>query len=886
MWKILFFFFFITPLTWAYTVYNDEDYFVFKTPYWSYILTKPDAKYLPQLIEKSYKSMLLYESEFNWQLDERTSLIVPSNRNQIANAFATTIPNNMIVFYKGGVEFLDESASASWIQTLSSHEVAHVYQLNVKNQPGAQLKTVFGNQPMILIPFVSLPFFISPTQLLPTFLLEGNAVLNESRLNEGGRLFSGRSLTLATELANAGLIELPLMMNSNLAFPYGQEKYIVGGYFQSYLSTRFDFSVVNGFFKNHAENNVNPFDLKFSFAATFFSDYEVLYRNFIDTLKEKQKDYHSYSGDCITHSLQNIEFSRIDNSIYYLSVPDAKTQKKLNQYDIEKKELTNTPSHLISGKIFKIRDKLVTAANYSHNNRNTYYSLFDEDYNSEENYKNKYVTDIKGNFVSYFQITESFDRGSLYRNQEKIADTESKALLDNQGNIYYFRQEGPTKVLYKNSDRLTSIETHYALLTDIISENEIYFVSNSKYGSTLFCYCTSKIIRIFHYDNIVTAMKTPEGFLVSFQFKDSYRVAHLIANDPKIEDPFPIRTQFSEAYFKESTPFETTPAVPDLQPYFSLQEMRFSKYALNYLSSKKHYTIINAINWTDPLFYSTIDLVFSLSDKLSFNSVGFQYTPYATQLGLNITNQTDFYRNETEKITTNSFQFGLQNNIYEKKYQSVSAGADYLKEKNDVFDNEITTARLTYQYLENYFLNYLPYAYFSFSPFIERSRTRTSASFQAVFSKMIFTDFYFSARYSDIESEYFKLEADTGKKVFFKKGFHSPVYLAALYTYKLVQSDFEFLYEIPYSKYYYRFPVSLRRIAPYMGFQKNKSKEVFKNTDINEISFATIGIETELLFFHLNPIRLRLFSTDIVITDRNDNTLRTDTLNIQINSIF
>ncbi len=239
MFKILLLLALCTQVAFAYVVSNDHDYYIYHLEGFSYILTKSDFKYLPRIIGQASRSQMLFEKEFFWNLDERTSLVVTSNKNQVANAFATISPNNMVVFYKGGVEFLDSSSSASWIDTLSSHEIAHVYQLNAKNQLGSFLKKIFGNQSYLPIPIFPWPIFISPTALLPTFLVEGNAVLNESRLNQGGRLMSGESLVLATELNLSGKADLRYIMNSTLEFPFGKEKYIVGGYFQSFLANEY-----------------------------------------------------------------------------------------------------------------------------------------------------------------------------------------------------------------------------------------------------------------------------------------------------------------------------------------------------------------------------------------------------------------------------------------------------------------------------------------------------------------------------------------------------------------------------------------------------------------------------------------------------------------------
>lgn len=871
MFKILLLLALCTQVAFAYVVSNDDDYYIYHLEGFSYILTKSDFKYLPRIVGQTSRSQMLFEKEFSWNLDERTSLVVTSNKNQVANAFATISPNNMVVFYKGGVEFLDPSSSPSWIDTLSSHEIAHVYQLNAKNQLGSFLKKIFGNQSYLPIPIFPWPIFISPTALLPTFLVEGNAVLNESRLNQGGRLMSGESLVLATELNLSGKADLRYIMNSTLEFPFGKEKYIVGGYFQSFLANEYGFSTTNRFFVHHAENNINPFDLKSSFAATFFDGYENLYKNFQLSLKTKQNKYNAYRGNSLTTSLSAIDFKRIDDTIYFLSVSDGKSPNSLNRFNIASKQLSSERSYLSLGRVYRYNNTLYTAGSYSQHQRNTFYTLIDSDYNFLPVFKDKYVTDIEGGNVSYFDMNQSFDKGVLYKNQEKISETESKALLDKDGNIYYFRQEQNSKVLYKNQERLTSVETYYALLVDVISSDEIYFVSNTENGSGLFCYCQNEMKRVLPYDNVINATRAGHGFLVSFLNTDRYHIAYLDQVTLFNEAPFNIQTQFSVDYFKSHVPIPEVSVTNSPKPYFSLREMRFSTYGMNFLYSTRHATLINTFNWMDPLFYSNLAVSFSLSNKLAYNAFDYQYTPYATKFAISAENETEFFFDETQKYTTNSVQLGLKNVLWDTRNHSFSIGLDAQADKNEVFKNEISTAYFSYQYQDSYFLNYFPYTYFAFTPSIEKSSGQVSQSYSVAANKKLLYDLYVSLGYSKNDSEYFKLEADSSRKTnFFKRGLGTPLHFATLFTSKVTQGDIEFIYDIPYSKYYYRFPISLRRLAPFIGYQKHQSEEFFYRTEIDEIAFATIGMEAELLVFHTNPTRVRLLSSEIEIQDKSE----------------
>ena len=150
------------------------------------------------------------------------------------------------------------------------HESSHLYQLNAKRDLSRIGHAIFGNNEPGNIPvpidtnpltFFPVPFLTHPNVLLPTWLLEGNGVFNESRFGNGGRLFSGASRALFYSLLKANLLDETRLTNNGLYFPFGTEKYIVGGYFSLYLAERFGTLAVNRFFWAHAIHYFNLYVL-------------------------------------------------------------------------------------------------------------------------------------------------------------------------------------------------------------------------------------------------------------------------------------------------------------------------------------------------------------------------------------------------------------------------------------------------------------------------------------------------------------------------------------------------------------------------------------------------------------------------------------------------
>ncbi len=427
-------FFYVLP-TLAYLVPNDTDYKILKEDKYQYILPSEQLSNLIQI--KSYSDFItpLYEREFGWIIDEKTSVVLASKWNQIPNAFAMSTPNSLTVYYSGGVEFLEGSASSSWLFLLSTHERAHIYQLNVKQSPAKQMKYIFGNDPLVFIPFFPWPIFMTPNQFLPTFLVEGNAVLNESRFQNGGRLYSGEARATVLNLVLNDKADLKFIMNDNLNFPFGSEKYLIGGYFQNFLSGKFGIQKVNSFFSQNANRYLNPFLLKTSFAETFYQSYEKLYNEFLLDMKSSYSSFKIAKGNKVASSIKEIIFNRSKDGkkIIFTTQKDGKNRNILNIIDGQGSPLIERSTLLKSGKVFEIADNEYQSVGSDYIDRTKYlFSLFDEQQKSNSLYEGKYVHDMKQGHVSYFLMADSIDTGELYLDSEFIAKTESKSLIDHE----------------------------------------------------------------------------------------------------------------------------------------------------------------------------------------------------------------------------------------------------------------------------------------------------------------------------------------------------------------------------------------------------------------------------------------------------------------------
>lgn len=93
-------------------------------------------------------------------------------------------------------------------------------------------------------------------------------------------------------------------------------------------------------------------------------------------------------------------------------------------------------------------------------------------------------------------------------------------------------------------------------------------------------------------------------------------------------------------------------------------------------------------------------------------------------------------------------------------------------------------------------------------------------------SSYLGSDFYLSLGYNYYQDKFDTLAPNLNPKIKFKEKFPLLSFAPTLLIEQLEQYQLELLKEIPFSAYYYRFPVSIRRLAPYVGYQENKSYDL------------------------------------------------------------
>lgn len=450
----------------------------------------------------------LYNNYYNYKLDKRILFFINKPNKQKSNGHALF---NKIHMYSGSNSVLryDLSAISAWAELLASHELAHSYQM---------LSTKFPLKRKIFRHYT----LLEPNVLIPLPLIEGNAVLMESLFDNGGRLYSGYSKALLNALLYDDKLTRNLMLLNTRIFPYSEVRYLIGGFFVKYLYDRYGLNMVNSYFLSHSNLYLTPFSL--GFERHFKDSFDDIFNDFKKS--HKTNDFIKSTGEVMTSSDVVIDLNKQNDEVYFLSTK-VNNDSMLNVFNIKENNLTKRKTVFSNTRVFKIKDKFYFLSNVNKNNDN-FYGLYDEDFKRLENSKSKIFTHISdtGEDRYYFDSHNSFNKLRLYKNGDFIDEIDSSTIVDDNGDLYYFKNIGKERWLIKNNKKLFSFNSRYAFVVDK-DKKFIYFISHSSNGSTLYAWnkTNKEILRVFKGDDIYNAKKINDDyFLISTIASNSHRL--------------------------------------------------------------------------------------------------------------------------------------------------------------------------------------------------------------------------------------------------------------------------------------------------------------------------------------------------------------------------
>lgn len=443
-----------------------------------------------------------YERSFGYRMDSPLYVGLMSSNNQIANGFSTQYPHNRQINYPGGAASVDYFSTTSWLDTLLFHETAHNYQVNAKDNPVSRsLFPVLGNG-MFMLPFFPA---IVPNAFESSFMLEGNAVLNESRHGNGGRLYSGRFDALVHAQAQAGYLTPERVYNQTLYFPYGESSYVLGGHYQYYLAKQYGLDAANRYFKARSRYWYFPFVTNAPLQAAIGDNFDRTFSRWAQQETQQAQQAVMSEGEPLLTSQYFTALNSDDDDIYFLASPQA----------------VRAPMHVVlnrrSGAVQKQRSTFRAGELFRHDGEtwsmasgySTPWRIWQGLYSESAHLNGDSRGRIMQGFTAagepvYFDVASSFDQPQLYVGDAFYGQVNSSVEVHGD-DLYYFVQNGKQRTLYRNRTPLFRYEGYYGVVADVDSQGRVLFVANSEFGSSLYRVSEGSVSRVLAEDDIVAA---------------------------------------------------------------------------------------------------------------------------------------------------------------------------------------------------------------------------------------------------------------------------------------------------------------------------------------------------------------------------------------------
>lgn len=602
---------------------GDGPYYRLNRDHTQYIYD-PEAREIVHHLD-SYHGVFrkMYDQSFGWRLDERQDLILLSSRQQVTNAYATIIPNIKSVWYPSGGAFLEDSAASSWALILDAHETAHLYQLNAKADLPAAVTKVVGNS---LMPFFFFwPIFLHPNAFTPTFLVEGNAVLNESRINMGGRLHSGEARALVLAQIKAGDIDPARLINDQFRFPFGQVAYLQGGYFQAHLASKYGIEKTNQFFRAQAEHYLWPLILNQTFRDHFGASYPQEIREYVRGLEGLAQQQKENPAPPLVKNTFLGPMNHDEKKIWLLA-HDGKAPADLVEFDKATKSLTRRRLDLPTGKVFFDGFTPLAVSTQKHDLHHIEYSLYGEGERFDPRWRGQIVNDIRAGKTAGLAAGGSWLETRLFLDGEPYDIAHSSAVLDKDGNVYYFRQNGAERIMYKNREPLFKIDGFYGKPTEVDDDGAVFFIGNTDYGSSLYAFYRGEIFRVVDSDRVVDARQISQTeYLIAEVDHEGHKVS-IAASTLRSGAPVTYAYGFATENVIPEPALSREQVEADDREYNAFRDLRYSalETAWTYAPTPGFGLGLNA-RFVDPLEYHAFDLGYS-GTQFRDQAMGAQYT--------------------------------------------------------------------------------------------------------------------------------------------------------------------------------------------------------------------------------------------------------------------
>ena len=840
----------------AYTISDDKER--------SYIYSEEYRGLLPDL--KAYHEDILnaYEQEYGHKLDEKLYVGLASHNNQIANAFSTQIPFNSQLFYGAGAGSIDYFCATSWLKMLLIHETAHNFQLNPKENELSRLShKVLGNNPFSIIGL--LPVFPLPNITESSFILEGNAVMNESRYGNGGRLFSGYALAEVVALAKAGKITPELMYNTTLNFPYGEKFYLVGGFFQQFLVKRYGIERVNGYFKTYATQPY-PFFTNRVFKEQFGQDFEQLLEEFVNEVQTKHQSFHVTQGKVLAKSQIFVPLNADEQSIYTL-VGDRKSAPKVLKVNKANKKVSYVQGSWRVGEVFKYKGDYATQSLAKTSPTKIEMGLYDADGYLLQETGSKVIQGFKRNKeMVYIDVLKSLETPQVYVDGAFYTQSHSSVYVDREENLYYFQQEGEKRTLYKNKTALFDYTGHYGFVSDVDDEGNVYFIASSEHGSTAYRFAHGRVERVMAGDDVVEFKRINKhealvvtiganGYAYRLITLDMGRVQSIAPHHQRVKGVLANSTLQVSNFANHSEPLESKPYVPFRELHYSSlnQAMSYGEY--------EGFGLDIQANFSDPLMQNSLSALLSTNKQRTVAGVRYENQAHQLEYGVALygVNHDEVYSDERD----HGYEAYLNVPFLAKGYWRGSSRLAYTKAYDNIYREPLTLS-FDIENRQQYGLSQYANGLNELSLFVSSDRDSTLMGASYAWMHDMPSQSYVGLKGAYLKSDKVSLFDEKGIEL--SDTFSSlqsdratlniPTFSTTTYAKEVKMAELSLAKVFDGSLYFYSLPLSLQRESLY--FKQRLYDIDFSETLHREYKESVAGVELDLLVLHKLQIPLRL----------------------------
>ncbi len=392
---------------------------------------------------------------------------------------------------------------------------------------------------------------------------------------------------------------------------------------------------VNGYFKTYATQPF-PFFTNWMFEEQYGKNFEVLLAEFVAEVKTKHGNFKVTKGKVVATSQLFTPLNVDDGEIYTL-VGDRKSAPKILKFQKNDKSLTYEKGSWSVGELFKHKGSYYSQSSAKISPSKIKMGLFNESRYLLEGTESKVFQGFKpdGKMV-YMDVPKSIENPHIYVNGEFYTQSHSSVYVDKKGDLYYFKQEGEKRTLYRNKTALFDYEGHYGFVTDVDEVGNVYFIASSEHGSTAYKLVDRETERVTQGDDVLEFKLIDENeALVVTIGAEGYSYSLITLDTRRVGANRPHKVEIGDGALGngtlQQTNFGGSSEPLKSKPYNSLTQLQYS--SLNQVMSYGSYEgfgIDVQANFSDPLMQNSLSAILSYNKQrviggLRYDNVAHQF---------------------------------------------------------------------------------------------------------------------------------------------------------------------------------------------------------------------------------------------------------------------